>query len=126
DMDLVAELIKSNEIDFVRAGVGAIWNEAPEIVKELLFPLLRHAKTEVRNLAIAYFITRYPKEHLEDLLREYLELPTYYYNVVCWFDRALYSPAALVPAYRKRFQKEIGDLDSWCIVHKESLNGPSD
>jgi len=123
--DIATELINSDEVDFVRAGVGAIWNEEPDMVKNILFPLLQHPKAEMRRLAVAYFITRYPKEQLEGILREYMELPTYYYNVVCWLDRALYSPAALVPAYKKRFQKEIGNLDSWCVVRKTSLNAPS-
>jgi hypothetical protein len=113
------ELVNSDEVELVRAGIGAIWNEEPDIVKGILFPVLQHAKTEVRRLAVAYFIMRYPKERLEDILREYIKLPTYYYNVVCWLDRALYSPPALASGYRRRFQTEIGDLDSWCIVQKE-------
>jgi hypothetical protein len=40
-------------------------------------------------------------------------------NVVCWLDRALYCAAVLTGGYRKRFQKEIGGLDSWCIAQKE-------
>jgi hypothetical protein len=112
-IEVVTELVKSDEVDLVRAGVGAVWYQDPDIVKALLFPLLQHSKTEVRTLAIAYFIMRYPKERIKDILGEYLELPTYYYNVVCWFDRALYCPTELSVGYIKRLQKEIGDLDSW-------------
>ena len=56
---------------------------------------------------------RYPKERLKDILREYLELPTYYYNVVCWLDCALYCPTELRMGYIKQLQKETRDLDSW-------------
>jgi hypothetical protein len=53
----------------------------PRYRRVLLFPLLEHSKAEVRSLAIAYFIMRYPKERLKDIY-ENIELPTYYYNVV--------------------------------------------
>ncbi len=118
-MGAATELVNSDEVDFVRAGVGAIWNEEPDIVKGVLFPLLQHSKTEVRQLATAYFILRYPKERLQGILQEYMGLPTYYYNVVCWLDRALYCPAGLAYGYRKRFRKEIGGLDSWCSLQEE-------
>jgi len=112
-IEVASELVNSDEIDLVRAGVGALWDQDPDIVKDLLFPLLQHSQAGVRNLAIAYFITRYPKERIKDILGEYLELPSYYYNVVCWLDRTLYCPTELGIGYIKRLQKEIGDLDSW-------------
>jgi hypothetical protein len=73
-MEMATELVNSNEIDFMRAGVGAIWDEAPDLVKSLLFSLRQHSQTEVRRLAIAYFVTRYPKERLESILQEYMEV----------------------------------------------------
>ena len=107
---IATELLQSDDMDFVRAGVGAIWNEDPDMVKRMLFPLLQHSKTELRRLAIAYFIRRYPRERLEGILQESMELSTYYYNVICWLDRALYSPAALASGYQNRLQNDIGDL----------------
>ncbi|HEY7491501.1 MAG TPA: hypothetical protein VIH59_10390, partial [Candidatus Tectomicrobia bacterium] len=64
-------------------------------------------------------------EMLRLLAERIVSIPSAYYNVVCWLDRTLYSPVALIPAFKKRFQKEIGDLASWCVVHSDSLNTTS-
>jgi hypothetical protein len=116
--EVATGLINSDEVDLVRAGVEAVWDQDPDIVKVLLFPLLQHSKSEVRNLAIAYFIERYPKDCLKDILQGYLDLPTYYYNVICWLDRAMYCLTELCVGYIKRLHKEMGDLDSWHPIQK--------
>jgi hypothetical protein len=47
-MGVATELVDSDEVELVRAGIGAIWNEEPDIVKGILFPVLRHSKTEAQ------------------------------------------------------------------------------
>jgi hypothetical protein len=58
-------------------------------------------KNRVRG--IHYLSARLPREELEEILGEYLERETYYYNVVTWLDRLLYSP----PPLKHMFAKEL-------------------
>jgi len=66
---------------------------------DLVTPLLSNSDRGRRLAAIRVVTETYTREQIENLLREYIQAATYYYNVVCWFDRILYSPSPLREGY---------------------------
>ena len=75
-------------------------------IDEVLLPvqdLLRDSDSTVRVKAASFLIARLPPERLEEALDAYLE-GYHYYNVVCWMDRALYTPAPLKDLYMARLE----------------------
>ena len=60
--------------------------------------------TRVRSL---YYLSKYTDERgLEDLLSGYLSKESYYYNVVTWLDRLLYSSLPLKEMFTRELEKE--------------------
>ncbi|HEX8211386.1 MAG TPA: HEAT repeat domain-containing protein [Longimicrobium sp.] len=100
------ELLRSNTPEFVRAGIAALTKRNFEQVSELVFPLLFHPDSAIRRPAIGYFVFVYPESELAEILNRYLTHETYYYNVVCWFDRALYAPPELREGYMLKLLAE--------------------
>jgi HEAT repeat protein len=70
-------------------------------VGEFLRPYLYNPDEKVRTRVMAFFISRYEKRELEDLLALYTGEEVYYYDVVCCFDRILYAPPRLRRSYHK-------------------------
>ncbi len=64
-------------------------------------PLLASDNANIRVQATAYAVAMMPTESLERLLEQYALRPTYFFNVVCWLDRALYAPLPLRNLYRR-------------------------
>lgn len=70
--------------------------------------LLSGEKTETRVKAIAYCAKSCSSTLLEKFLEKYLQKDSYYYNVVCWLDRVLYSPLpGLKEFYLRRLAEEL-------------------
>jgi hypothetical protein len=85
----------------------------------LLEPYLYAENQIVRTSVMAFFSATLTREELEQLLDRYLSAATYYYDVVCCFDRALYSPPNLLAAFSRKMLQDLqrrtwtcGDLDS--------------
>jgi hypothetical protein len=60
-----------------------------------------------RARGIYYLSQKLPKPELEEILVEYQNEPTYYYNVVTWFDRLLYSPSPLKEFFVRQLAKQV-------------------
>lgn len=76
-----------------------------ESAGSFLTPYLINPNDSVRARAMTFFFMRYEKTELEALLSKYTKSATYYYDVVCSFDRALYCPARLASAYLNQLKK---------------------
>lgn len=89
------------------AKTGYTWILAQDQIDALEFfkKMLSDNKEAVRLRAVHYISTRLQNAELEAILDEYLSRETYYYNVVAWLDRLLYSPSSL----REAFARELGD-----------------
>lgn len=74
-------------------------------VGEFLVPYLYSDKDNIRTRVVAFFISSYDRQDLEDLLAQYTSKEVYYYDVVCCFDRILYAP----PRLRRFYQKTVED-----------------
>jgi class 3 adenylate cyclase len=76
-----------------------------------LLPFLRDVDEKIRARVIAYFVHSCSAEELTKILTEYLEVTgTYYYDVVCAFDRAIYAPPPIAIAYRESLDKRFFGL----------------
>jgi class 3 adenylate cyclase len=81
-----------------------------ETVKFLL-PFLRNPDEKIRTRVIAYFVHNSSSEELTKILTEYLSTTgTYYYDVVCAFDRAIYAPPQIAVAYRESLDERFFGL----------------
>jgi hypothetical protein len=74
-------------------------------VKKSFEELLNDESDINRVRAIRYFSRRWNAAELEEFLREYIARGTYYYNVVTWLDRLLYSPSPLRDMYVKSLEQ---------------------
>lgn len=63
--------------------------------KPMARKLLLAESGDVRVAAVRFLVASSTQGELLELLEEYLSQRTYFYNVVCWLDRHLYSPAEL-------------------------------
>jgi hypothetical protein len=80
----VAEIIKHDDI---------------EASSEFLKPYLYDQRDAIRKRVMLFFTTVLGGDALQDLLTSYTQGETYYYDVVCCFDRHLYSPPRFATAY---------------------------
>ena len=94
-------LSKSSEL----AKVGYDWMLAHDSSTLLGFftSMLIDSDEKNRLRALHYTSTRLRRAELEEVLIEYIARETYYYNVVAWLDRLLYSPVLL----REMFVREL-------------------
>lgn len=86
----IAELIKHNNT---------------EMNSEFLTPYLNDQRDAIRNRVMLFFTTVLEKEELQELLTRYTVGETYYYDVVCCFDRKLYAPPRLANSYIGRLRE---------------------
>ncbi len=105
--DTSRHLLESDDSRLVGLAVEALWEKSPERVVELLYPYLHSEKEASRTRVVAYFAHRHSGKELQDLLQRYLNEETYYYNVVCWFDRALHAPRPLKDAFLKQLRDSL-------------------
>lgn len=79
-----------------------------EALKTVEF-LLSSEKAETRLKAVAYCAGSCSPALLKQFLEKYLQRDSYYYNVVCWFDRILYAPLPkLKQFYMSRLAEKLG------------------
>jgi hypothetical protein len=118
--DLVKDLIETGEDAITSVVVIELTgHEDKARMAALLEPYLYAENQIVRTSVMAFFSATLTREELEQLLDRYLSAATYYYDVVCCFDRALYSPPNLLAAFSRKMLQDLqrrtwtcGDLDS--------------
>lgn len=96
-------LLETEDPTLVGLAIRSLWNDDPAEVCEVLEPLLGARNVRTRSKVLAYFGMRSSSAQLETLLLRYLEREGYFYNVVCWIDRVLYSP----PPLREMFLSKL-------------------
>jgi hypothetical protein len=91
--------------------------ENKDATAEFLTPYLYDESDKIRTRVIAFFGLRFGKEELEAILNEYISKEIYYYDVVCCFDRFLYSPPHLAAAYLSVLRENFfGFLEETAIL----------
>jgi len=70
--------------------------------------LLYSNRSDLRIKGLAFLARTRSRQELVSLLEKYpTGSSTYYYNVVCWLDRILFSPEQLRGEYLKRLQAKL-------------------
>lgn len=77
---------------------------AAEYAKEYL----ASDREELRKLGVGILIETLSRDELISTLDEYMRRPTYFYNVVTWLDRALFSPDKYSRGFVRRLREQIG------------------
>jgi HEAT repeat protein len=101
---VLAALFESSSKDVLHVATEFLIEHSTGRAAEFAEPLLANDDTRKRNAAIRVILETYDEDRAEALLEDYLRRDSYYYNVVCWFDRYLYSPAALRALYRTKLR----------------------
>ena len=78
---------------------------SPEVDK--FFEALMGSESDIGRLRALYYFSRNRTwRDLEGMLEAQLNRETYYYNVVTWLDRLLYSPAPLREFFTRDLEKQ--------------------
>lgn len=101
-------LLESQDVSTVRAALRSLRGEDADQVGEMVRDLLKSGSEGIRLASAALLAEIFEWAHgLEVLLNGYLEESTYFYNVVCWWDRVLYAPEPLRGAYRRLLTAQL-------------------
>jgi len=101
----VTPLLQTKDTELVKQVVKYIWNDDVRRVRPVLEDLLNDTKDKNRKVALSYFVNKFGRKKLEEMLSEYLERTTYYYNIVHLLDKTIYSTRAV----RSHFLQELMD-----------------
>lgn len=137
DVDILIEAAKRNHGENRKTAVKTAYNLSKEkeaLLKRLMFDkdnsiatialqiLLNHesgqkieiaqdllqAETDERRVnALAVFVSQYNSSELEKLLNDYISQESYYYNVVTWLDRCLYSKGEYLHFYKTKLSSKL-------------------
>lgn len=100
---LLNKLIKDDNSDQSKIAVNLLARSTSTKKIELAKKLLGF-KTDKRRLeGLAILCEKYSSKQLEALLGEYINKKSYYYNVVSWIDKCIYSKGR----YRSFFHNEL-------------------
>lgn len=96
---LAIKLLGSERYRLVMLGIGGLDALPLEEVIKCLFPVLSHAREEVRQVATETLASRLANDRYEQLIDFYIQENSYYfYNVVVLIDRLMYAPRWLLRA----------------------------
>ena len=88
-------LIKTRNDKLIRAGFKWLYAQKGDDIQEFFENLLNSESDSDRVRSVFYFSKILDKKRLTKLLKAQFVKNTYYYNVVTWLDRLLYSPRLL-------------------------------
>jgi hypothetical protein len=100
------ELMLSGRSELVKIAYGWMLNQDSEEVGAFFETELVSKDASNRVRALSYFSKRRDSAELSMMLESYLEKETYYYNVLTWLDRLLYSPSPLREMFVRELEKE--------------------
>ena len=100
------ELLQTTKSDVAKVAFDWMYQQDSREVGDLFVELLDGKDDARRVRALYYFFSHLQREELETMLEEYLSKDIYYYNVVTWLDRVLYSPSPLREVFVKELQEK--------------------
>jgi Domain of unknown function (DUF4062) len=99
--------LKSDDIQVSRIALLTLTQHTFDKISILITPLLKSENGSLRLTALACLAKIATKADLELILNIYTKEGRYYYDVVCWLDRLLYSPEPLRSAYQKHLEGNL-------------------
>jgi hypothetical protein len=91
-----------------KAAVRWLVTQDSAEVRQYFRALLNDEQASNRAQGVHYLSKRLGREELEQLLDEYPNEGTYYYDVVTWLDRLLYAPQSLREMFLRDLDEEVG------------------
>jgi len=101
-VDLLSKLIKHEDTSISKIAVQILSRCHSGKNIALAKNLLQSKTDEIREEAVAIIVNQLNFEDLKNLLNEYISQSTYYYNVVTWLDRCLYSKEPFLNLYKSK------------------------
>jgi len=103
--DFACELTTSGNNELAQMGLTWLFAQNSEEVKVFFKGLLEGDEAENRARAVLFFSRRMTPEEMEQFLGKYHNRGAYYYNVVDWLDRLLYSPPLLRAMFIRKLEE---------------------
>jgi hypothetical protein len=110
-VETARRLLKNNDPQIVKAVLSWLFRQDCAEVRSMFESSLRDedANSRVRG---TYYCSKWMNEdQLKQLLSDYSAEGTYFYDVVTWLDRLLYSPPTLRAMFKLRLKQKANDSD---------------
>jgi hypothetical protein len=99
---LAWKLVDQDNDDLMKVGFLSLLDSTSAEVKAEFIARLHNESIRKRAWSVAYLARYCEADELQQLLDDYIRTGTYYYNVVTWLDRILYSPSVIRQVYEKQ------------------------
>lgn len=103
-LGVARELLVSSSHESAKVAFRWMLTHDSSEVRKIFEDLLDDKEETNRLRALQYLSKHLQAQGLEELLKDYMNRATYYYNVVTWLDRLLYAPAPL----KRKFVSDLG------------------
>ncbi len=105
-IDVARDLLFGNSSDARKIALQWMYAHDSSEVREIFAQLVSGENSTQRVRAVYHFSKQMSAPELETLLEQYISNGAYYYNVIAWLDRLLYSPAPLRTMFVKDLEKK--------------------
>jgi hypothetical protein len=110
-LEVAYELTKNSDSEVVRIAFGWLFAQDSQDVKDFFLGLLHDENDTNRVRALHYFSRWVTRSELEEFLEIYITGETYYYDVVTWLDRLVYSPSPLREMFVRDLKQQANHTD---------------
>jgi len=108
-LEVACELTKNNDAGVERIAFDWLLSQNSQEVRDFFLEFFHDENGTNRMRAIRYYSRWAAKNELEEFLEAYLTGETYYYDVVTWLDRLVYSPSPLREMFVRFLTDEADD-----------------
>jgi len=96
------ELVLSENSGLSKIAMSWLISQTSFNLDQVLRECLHDKEKAFRIGALSALIRRHEKSEIDDVLTKYIQADSYFYDVVTWLDRILYSPPRLSDAFRNK------------------------
>lgn len=105
-LEVATELTESNSSRLLHVGYEWLYKQSSPEVDKFFEASMESEREMSRVRAVYYFSKNRTWADLEKMLEAQLNREAYYYNVVTWLDRLLYSPAPLREFFTRDLERQ--------------------
>lgn len=107
-LPLARKLLEAGDGSVTRMAFEWLRRRSDSEVMDIFKSNLHHSNADDRLRSVLYLQDHLEPNELENLLNEYVRGGTYFYNVVTWFDRLLYSTPEIKAMYLAELNNSKG------------------
>ena len=104
---LLEKLINDEKESIAKIGLQILLNHKTERKLEIAQGLFKSGSGDLRVESLAIVVNQGDTPALEKLLDEYIAQESYYYNIVTWLDRYLYSKGKYLQFYKTKLSSKL-------------------